>query len=663
MSWKDDWYRGVEMKNNIIIPKLNYVKITNYSLYNKDIYFEFINGVNLILGGNGVGKTTFVNIIKYALIGLYKKDLIVRNYQGEKRLNRVTYKNCNTYFRNRTNNTIEDENACVELSFDLGELSFVVKRSLYETKILEAKVIHNSVVNNITGEIIRQDKYENLSNNEKSSFLQYNYEQQVSNAANMSDFDDFIFFISQILMFGEDRTNVLWDEKVQNRLLNNYLNDLTLEKKRKEYSYEAKYQDSISRHKQEEIKAIRKVVDSLKSNNYKMTEKEIIDLQLLIEKKENSLKTDIIQQENYKNKTKKIYKTISDESIKIDKKEKELYELELKNVSEYWPGLNPNYFVFKKQLISNHICPMCNSQIMNKDFKSISEEECFFCHSKISGTNNQKVANINNELKILLDKRHNLETQEIEIEKDMKELDNSMRKKRIELFELKNKLNNIENADDFKPEDETSYGAMINQINKLSIEKETAQKKCELMKNECNKILQKIDDDLIESTISISKIFNDFAEAFLRVPCSLSLDNSSDGKTKLFVPIIDGKSRFDAEELSESQRFFVDYSFRMSILAYFYNAPTFYICETPDSSLDISYEENAANTLVKYLDNPNSLILTSNLNNSTFIKCLLRKNVKVNALNLLKYGKVSEVQINHQTLQNLSNEIEEIINE
>jgi len=651
----------VEMKNNIIIPKLNYVKITNYSLYNKDIYFEFINGVNLILGGNGVGKTTFVNIIKYALIGLYKKDLIVRNYQGEKRLNRVAYKNCNTYFRNRTNNTIEDENAQVELSFDLGELSFVVKRSLYETKILEASVMHNSVVNNITGEIIRQDKYENLSNNEKSSFLQYNYEQQVSNAANMSDFDDFIFFISQILMFGEDRANVLWDEKVQNRLFNNYLNDLHLEKKRKEYSYEAKYQDSISRHKQEEIKAIRKVVDSLKSNNYKMTEKEIIDLQSQIEKKENSLKTDIIQQEDYKNKIRKIYKSISDESIKIDKKEKELYELE--NISEYWTGLNPNYFVFKKQLISNHICPMCNSQITNEKFKSISENECFFCHSKISSTNNQKVANINIGLRILLDKRHSLEIQEMEIERDLKELDDSIRKKRIELFELRNKLKSIENADNSKPEDETSYGAMVNQINKLSMEKEAAQKKCELMKTECNKILLKIDDDLIESTISISRIFNNFAEAFLRVPCSLSLDSSSDGKTKLFVPIIDGKSRFDAEELSESQRFFVDYSFRMSILAYFYNAPTFYICETPDSSLDISYEENAANTLVKYLDNPNSLILTSNLNNSTFIKCLLKKNVKVNILNLLKYGKVSEVQTNHQILQNLSNEIEEIVNE
>ena len=55
----------------------------------------------------------------------------------------------------------------------------------------------------------------------------------------------------------------------------------------------------------------------------------------------------------------------------------------------------------------------------------------------------------------------------------------------------------------------------------------------------------------------------------------------------MFIPSIDGMLRKEEEELSESQRFFIDYSFRMSILSYFYNGPAFYVCETPDSSLDI----------------------------------------------------------------------------
>ena len=65
------------MSNNIFLPQLKKVKISNFSLYNKDIEHDFIDGINLIIGGNGVGKTTFVNIVKYALIRV-KKDSIVK---------------------------------------------------------------------------------------------------------------------------------------------------------------------------------------------------------------------------------------------------------------------------------------------------------------------------------------------------------------------------------------------------------------------------------------------------------------------------------------------------------------------------------------------------------------------------------------------------------
>lgn len=51
-------------ENNIFLPTLKRVKIVNYSLYNSDIDYEFIDGLNLIIGGNGVGKTTFISIVK-----------------------------------------------------------------------------------------------------------------------------------------------------------------------------------------------------------------------------------------------------------------------------------------------------------------------------------------------------------------------------------------------------------------------------------------------------------------------------------------------------------------------------------------------------------------------------------------------------------------------
>ena len=147
------------MNNAIYLPRLRHLEIVNYSLYNQDIKFDFIDGVNLIIGGNGVGKTTFINIIKYALIGLYKKDLVVRNYQGEKRLSRGVYKNGNMYFRNRTKNTDADAKAYVKLEFDINDITFVVTRSLYDTILTSASMVVDGMIRSIPGEAVKQDVF------------------------------------------------------------------------------------------------------------------------------------------------------------------------------------------------------------------------------------------------------------------------------------------------------------------------------------------------------------------------------------------------------------------------------------------------------------------------------------------------------------------------
>lgn len=67
-----------------------------------------------------------------------------------------------------------------------------------------------------------EDNEKNINN------LQYNYEHLVAKTANLADFDDFIFFVNQILLFGESRENVLWSKEVQERLLSSFLNDAVL---------------------------------------------------------------------------------------------------------------------------------------------------------------------------------------------------------------------------------------------------------------------------------------------------------------------------------------------------------------------------------------------------------------------------------------------------
>lgn len=106
--------------------------------------------------------------------------------------------------------------------------------------------------------------------------------------------------------------------------------------------------------------------------------------------------------------------------------------------------------------------------------------------------------------------------------------------------------------------------------------------------------------------------------------------------------------------MSESQRFFVDHSFRMSILTFFYRTPSFYIVETPDSSLDISYERNAASVFAEFLKKPNSLIITSNLNNSLFIEHILdQEDIDLGIVGLLEIAKQSTIQNTSEQLKSI----------
>ena len=655
-------------ENLIYLPTLKQVKIINYSLYNRDIVYNFIDGINLVVGGNGVGKTTFINIIKYALIGLYKKDLIVRNYGGEKRFFRKTYTNCNTYFRTRMEEEKNDETACVELEFYVKDILFYVKRSLYDTKLEEAYFIQNGEINYIDGEVIRQDyysKFENADEDEKEKYLQYNYEKILAEKINVSDFNDVIFFVNQILLFNESRNTVLWKEDVQNRLFSNYLNNPKLEKKRKDLSFESKYQDSISRHKQEEIKAINKVLrEIVKRDNKEYSDADKVKLFSSIDNCEKKIYSIENGRKDLQKKISELYRDVALISKNINEKEKEKNKLEVSNRNNYWIGVNSKYSIYKRQYIGNHICPMCNSHIETVSGDRI--DRCFFCNSQITVDPSlvKAVDEVNASLNELMEKRRSIEQIIAKYEDEIKELDSEFRKTKVELFEKKNELRALEGRNDADTsETEASYIAMLKRIEQLQEEKDNASDLSEKYRNECTNIINDIEKNMLEITRNISNLFSDFAEAFLRVKCYLTLDFGESNKTKIFIPVIDGRARYDEEELSESQRFFVDYSFRMSIMSYFYQCPTFYICETPDSSLDISYEENAVDTFMKFLEQPNILIITSNLNNSTFIKTLMEKGKKINVINLLKYGRISNVQESNAALIKLSEEIEVLANE
>jgi len=651
---------------NIFLPELISINIKNYTLYPNGLNynFDFIKGFNLVVGGNGMGKTTFVSLIKYSIIGNYKKQYeYTRTYKENKIEKRERHDE--NFFRNRIDNSlITETDPKVTINIRIKETIFTIVRGLKDIQI------ENLFIDGIEvdGEKILELKYENLKNktdnkDDLKNFLPYIYEKEVEKIANIS-FDDLIFFVNYILFFGEDHKTILWDEDVQKELFNTFFNSPELNRARQEAEREAKYYDSRARHKSEDKRAIRKVLDRVENKPEKI-ENPITQLTKLKEKIEklnsDSIKTHSKRRENIV----KISLLESDKnnySQKIDEIEsKRNILINALSFSEY-KHQHRLYNSFLKNIQSNHICPLCNSISESLHEKTINhQEKCWACDTELIDTsdiNNESRKELeiintdyNHVLKLLKSTQNEIrliESENIDLDRIFREIDLDKRQSLVKVRELE-----FENSQNQNP---TELQPFYDEIEKLSLEQEELSAKSEERKNEANRISQLIEDTVVQNVQKFSNQFSIYANKFLGVECKLTYSKLDNDILKKFYPIIDGSVRKSEFELSESQRFFIDHSFRMSILTLGYTTPTFYIVETPDSSLDLSYEKNAADVFTSFLEKPYSLILTSNLNNSSFMEYIIEnEETDHSIIPLFEIAKQSSIQENNDKLHKLYN--------
>ncbi len=659
------------MSRRIYLPELLSINIKNYTLYPNglDYTFDFVKGVNLVLGGNGMGKTTFVNIIRYAILGLYKKPFgYTRTYQGNIIEKRQLFPQ--KYFSNRMDDSIHtDASPTVSISMKINNVAVELVRDLSSITLLQLKV--NGI--ELSGSLINQFNYEKLSDAAKKDTLPYKYEEIIKTNTNL-EFDDLIFFVNEVLFFGEDHKTILWNDRdffpdVQSELFNKYFNDPDLDKKRQEAIRKAKYFDSLSRHSSEDMRAINKVLSKMKDTpvtDHSTSNKEntaLILIGLREKLAEMDAKLAAIQKERA-SKSQEIsllQNEINKISLSANDIDKQLKQIEEKLNNHIWETLHPSYHVFIKNIQLNHICPMCNKPNDDLVEKVANDSNiCFACGASINENTeiDTRLKNSFDEISIhrkTLYQSINSKKRTIQnIEQQIISLDSEFSNTELKRRTILQQVRELEYENAMSDNSQNSIQPFLDEVNRLTLQKEAYQKQRDEQYNIVTSISNEIDDVITANVHVFSSIFAQYAGKFLGVPCELTYIKQAGDNNKRFYPVIDGKVRFYEEEMSESQRFFVDHSFRMSILTFFYRTPSFYIVETPDSSLDISYERNAASVFAEFLKKPNSLIITSNLNNSLFIEHILdQEDIDLGIVGLLEIAKQSTIQNTSEQLKSI----------
>lgn len=659
------------MSRRIYLPELLSINIKNYTLYPNglDYTFDFVKGVNLVLGGNGMGKTTFVNIIRYAILGLYKKPFgYTRTYQGNIIEKRQLFPQ--KYFSNRMDDSIHtDASPTVSISMKINNVAVELVRDLSSITLLQLKV--NGI--ELSGSLINQFNYEKLSDAAKKDTLPYKYEEIIKTNTNL-EFDDLIFFVNEVLFFGEDHKTILWNDgdffpDVQSELFNKYFNDPDLDKKRQEAIRKAKYFDSLSRHSSEDMRAINKVLSKMKdtpvtdhsTNNKENTALILIGLREKLAEMDAKLAAIQKERASRSQEISLLQNEINKISLSANDIDKQLKQIEEKLNNHIWETLHPSYHVFIKNIQLNHICPMCNKPNDDLVEKVANDSNiCFACGASINENTeiDTRLKNSFDEISIhrkTLYQSINSKKRTIQnIEQQIISLDSEFSNTELKRRTILQQVRELEYENAMSDNSQNSIQPFLDEVNRLTLQKEAYQKQRDEQYNIVTSISNEIEDVITANVHVFSSIFAQYAGKFLGVPCELTYIKQAGDNNKRFYPVIDGKVRFYEEEMSESQRFFVDHSFRMSILTFFYRTPSFYIVETPDSSLDISYERNAASVFAEFLKKPNSLIITSNLNNSLFIEHILdQEDIDFGIVGLLEIAKQSTIQNTSEQLKSI----------
>jgi hypothetical protein len=147
--------------------------------------------------------------------------------------------------------------------------------------------------------------------------------------------------------------------------------------------------------------------------------------------------------------------------------------------------------------------------------------------------------------------------------------------------------------------------------------------------------------------------FTTLAQSFLGINLDVQLDLRASGEVGLLLTVGDTRRRAE-DQLSESQRFFVDIALRMALAQHMVtqgSRATLYV-DTPEGSLDVAYESRAGEMFADFVTAGNDLLMTANLNSSQLLGHLAarcgRKNMEL--VRMIDWTPLSDVQAEAEQL-------------
>ena len=595
------------------LPKINRIVIENFSLYKQQrrIEMDVNDGVMCLVGANGLGKSTFISIVSYAMTGVVvQPNIDFKSLNSISEFAKKAYGFADIFFEGRVDER-DRMQAQVTVEFALGDYNYIITREFFSS----ADLLRFNRKDAEGYETVSAGKL--LSDQYKDFFVQ---------DSELSTFDQYIFIQTYVLTFDESKKLLFWDEDVMSRVMYLFFSINAESAQRADVLRKnIKRYESNMRNIQWEISKVEKRLGKIHSNGV-VTEQEMNDIEAAcneMDAKQTTLNEKAQQYEQKKAKRDEIKLQIDDNALRQNET-KARYE-QLFGTLYTSGGVTVENDVHIQSSLKQIIILLTENEAAD-----ISEQVENLRQTIIGVIKHKRIENeqaLLNELKRLDEVLSQLKQKGEELNITYVRLTGELETDRAEIEQLTFQIEQFakENESVLAKKSNIQQGqqaqreieALRLNIEQLRKEKDEAEKK----RNECQEELKPLDESVKQQYSSMAETFipsfQDYAKSFIGLDIDVELRNVS-GMPSLVVNV-NGSDRRLRYQLSESQQYFLDIALRFSLIENIQSNRAFMLIDTPEGSLDIAYESRAGKMFADFVAKGYSVIMTANINSSQLL--------------------------------------------
>jgi energy-coupling factor transporter ATP-binding protein EcfA2 len=632
-------------------PKLHGVRLHAFSLYSRDpdVSLAVRSGVTCLAGANGIGKSTFLGTVNFALTGAVPEPK--REF-----LSAATYfQKAKDYTRSFFDGRIAEldrDAAAVSVEFSVRGRTYLIKRALFSIGALEELQISQD------GAVVHSADGATADENEQ------HYRKDLCQTIGLNSFDQFVMLQHFLFTFDESRHLVFWDREVSSALLHVCFGGDPQEASRADWlNREMDKAGSRGRNYQFQANNISKRIEtleaSIKAGTDNTTDGE--QAQAQYESLTMAAERAVIERDEAE-------RLVNDAELKVMSAHAEVISLRgayAKAFEQFMTGKSaPQRHPLVSSAIADCRCPVCQNEgvhIARAIQAKLQATQCPLCSSSIAATNATPASNAElTRLDVALATAKRGLDEAIAAKTRLGEVLSTCRDAALS---TRSALEDFERANYAALEVVRGKMALLDGPLAKSLEsfretrndfqkqRDEAYRDRDKHKLELRGLQRKLEQRYLQAEASFVPLFKDLAQSFLGMDLDITLVTggpSGEGVGAQLQVDIRGNARRKESQLSESQRFFIDIALRMALSQHISNddaLATLFI-DTPEGSLDIAYEKRAGQMFADFVESGHDLLMTANINSSRLLKTLAQacKASKMKIVQMTHWTELSDVQ-------------------